>query len=81
MKANPMSSSTKNPRKRKAVIDDNGEPVTLGKKKALGPRPVKKLKKAPTKSATQKAATTTAPEDGTSGKPFHTTGPKTAGIC
>jgi hypothetical protein len=44
----PMSSSTRNPRKCKARIDDNGEPVTLGKKKMLEPRPMEKLKKAPT---------------------------------
>ena len=58
-----MSSSTKNSRKRKATIDDNGEPVAIAKKVSV-PRPVKKFKKAPTKSATQavtQAAMTTAP--------------------
>ena len=32
------------PRKRKAPIDDNGEPVTLVKKKIVGPRVTKKIK-------------------------------------
>jgi len=61
-----MSSSTKPVKiscKRKALIDDNGEPVMVGKKKAVLP-PAKKQKNAPighTKLATLKAAMATAP--------------------
>jgi hypothetical protein len=60
-----MSSTTetqKSSRKRKAPIDDNGEPVMVSKKKAtVGPHPSKKPKPAPTKKVTPKAATKTAP--------------------
>lgn len=59
-----MSSTTKpikSTRKRKAPIDDNGEPVVVGKgkKAVLGPHPAKKQKKAPTKTVTPRTAATT----------------------
>ena len=47
-------------RKRKIPLDDNGEPVQIGKKK-VGPGPKKKAKTAPEKSASVRASTKPVP--------------------
>jgi hypothetical protein len=53
------------PRKRKIPLDDNGEPVQIGKKK-VGPGPAKKAKKAPEKSASTRPVPVTIPVAGPS---------------
>ena len=62
MPSKPANQEYTHSRKRKAPIDDNGQPVTLPAKKTLGPRRVKKQKKDNTsRNSTNAAGPATGP--------------------